>query len=1128
MIRFAVDHPVATWMLFAALVVTGLYALPRLNIEAMPETDLPELSIDTGWNGASPSAILRSVTLPIEEAVAGCHGVEDLDSTSRHGRSVVTVKFKRDTNMEFARLELSERLGAVRRTLPAMASQPFIRPFVPEELQSEDFFTLSLISPLSINELRDRAETWLLPRFLSISGVADAELRGGARPLVRILLDLELVERYGLTADGINSRINNLDAIVPAGAIRNAGQEFTVSVRDSASVAMLATTVLRTIGGQAITLAHVAEVKPDFEDVGFFARINGDNVVTLVITKRSGQNSISVSRTLREELPKIEEAAPFPITFEIDQDEGADLEEKLTDLVWRSGIILLLLFVMLAIALKKIRLTGIVVLSIVLAILICLSMFYLFGISVNFITISGLTVCFGMLLDNSILVLDAIHRRLSGKKAKDARQALITGTHEVAFPIMATTLTTVVAFLSFIFMTDRLSLFYVPLAISVGIAMLASIFVAFGWIPVALRGAAESDMRHSKAADDEFSLSGWPLLMRWVFGLLILGVIGLAGVWIWKDLFAVKDALPWVGAALGLLLSVGIFVSFVDQLTRFHTRFWFFPLMLTIAVFAGTWYMFDEKVRTGGFWRPQDAEKVTVYLRRAVGTDVKLSSATMKLFEDEVLPLPDGVHMRTTSFDNQAYLEMEFDEELLTSAYPEMFRNKFIILAEELGGMFIYIGGFGDPYMKGGMGGNRSNSTVRVTGYNSKELKIISDGVLARLERNRRVRNARLSDGGRFSRAGTDETVIVLNREVLAEHRLSMSEMMGHIRRLLGVDNPWNMILDGEDQRLMMTYDDAEEIEYDQIMGRIITTGRGQKVQLGRLITIESRPEISSITRHDQRYSQLINWEYIGTDSMKRKFLSNIVKGIELPYGYTAEDMSGEQVTEEEEDQLQETLYWTIIFIFMAMAAMFESFFLPLLVLLTLPMAMAGVGGIYWSTGVEYDSSAKIGLILMFGIVVNNAILLINRFRLQVREIVEEKGLIGNLVPKKGRLGGFDLWRVETKERQSILSRAIGEGVRIQMRSILLTSGTTVAGMLPLIYKNETSQGNDIWHNLALSSIGGLTSSTVLILMAIPAMYWIFTRFGWAIARFGNWVSNIWSRMRGRSRPMDMVPEIQD
>jgi len=1120
MIRFAVDHPVATWMLFSALIVTGVYAVPRLNIEAMPETDLPELSIITSWNGASPSAIQRSITLPIEEAVAGCHGVEDVDSRSQHGRSTVTVKYKRGTNMEFARLELSEQLGAVRQNLPAQARQPYIRPFVPEELRTEEFFAVSLVSPLPINELRDRAETWLLPRFLSITGVADAELRGGARPLVKILLDLELMERYGLTADGIANRINTLDDILPAGSVRSRGRELTVSVRSNASVSRLKDTVLRNLGGQDITLAQVAQVVPSYEDVSYFSRINGENVVSLSITKRSGQNSITVSRRLRRELPVIEAEAHFPVSFRIDQDEGEDLEDKLTELVLRSLAILFLLFVILVIALKRLRLTAIVVFSILLAIVICLTMFYFFGVSVNFITISGLTVCFGMLLDNSILVLDAIHRRLSGNRSVNARQALIRGTREVSFPIMATTLTTVVAFLSFIFMTDRLSLFYLPLAVSVGIAMLASIFVAFCWIPVALRGPAEKELRNTKAADDEFSLSGWPLLWRWAVGTLLLGIVVLAGIYIFMGRAGFRDALPWIEGGAGLLLLMGGFVSFVDQLTRFHLRFWFVPVLLMLGLFIGTFHVFKDKVRTGGFWRPMSREQIVCFIERPVGTDVKLASETMKLFEAEIMPVPEGVTMRSTSYDNRAHMVIEFEDDMLETAYPELYRNKLILLAEEMGGMFIWINGFGDPYMKGGRGGGRSNSTIRITGYNSKELKAISDGVLARLERNRRVRNARLTSGDQFSRSSTDETVILLNRRALAEHRLSMAEVMGHIRRLLGVETPWHMILDGEDQQVMLTFDDAEAIEYNQILSRTMTTSRGQKVQLGRLISIESRPEISSINRHDQRYSQRINWEYIGTDSMRRRFLADILAGIELPYGYTAEDLSGQQFTREEEAELKTTLWLTVAFILMALAAMFESFSLPLLVMLALPMAMVGVGSVFWGTASEFDSSAKIGLILMFGIVVNNAILLVNRFRLQVREIVAEEGFGPDQVPAKERLGGFDLWRLPARVRQHVLRRAILEGTRIQMRSILLTSGTTIAGLLPLIFKNTSGEGKDIWQNLALSSIGGLSSSTVLILGAIPALYWMFTRWGWGLRRFFGWLGSRGSRKTPAPAPL--------
>ncbi|HPF69574.1 MAG TPA: efflux RND transporter permease subunit, partial [Candidatus Krumholzibacteria bacterium] len=702
MIRFAVDHPVATWMLFAALLVTGLYAVPRLNVEAMPETDLPELSIVTSWNGASPSAIQRSVTLPIEEAVAGCHAVEDIDSRSEHGQSTVTVKYKRGTNMDFARLELSEQLGAVRRNLPPQAGQPMIRPYVPEELRAEEFFSVNLISPLPMNELRDRAESWLVPRFLAISGVADAELRGGARPIVKVLLDLQKLENYGLTADQVANRLDALDDIVPAGPVRRHGLELTVSVRDDVTLAQLQRTVLATVGGQPVTLRHVAEVRPDFEDIAYYSRIGGENVITLNITKRSGQNSIAVSRRLRHELPVIQADAPFAVHFEVDQDEGRDLQEKLQELVIRSLVILGLLFAMLAAALKRVRLTAIVIGSIILAIVICLSLFYFFGVSVNFITISGLTICFGMLLDNSILVLDAIHRRLSGRQEGDTREALIAGTREVAFPIMATTLTTVVAFLSFIFMTERLSLFYVPLAVSVGIAMLASIFVAFCWIPVALKGPSERELRSTAAADDEFALRGWPMAWRWLLATLIIAVVAYGGAWAWKGRSTAGDWLPWIGGAAGLLGAVGVFVAWVDALTRLHLKLWFYPLVLLVALSVGMGWAYKEKVRKGGFWRPQPKETIVVYCERPVGTDVKLSSETIKLFEQEVLPLPEGAHMRAGAFGNQAWLNIEFDDALLTSAYPELFRNKLIVLAEELGGMFIWINGFGDPYMKGG------------------------------------------------------------------------------------------------------------------------------------------------------------------------------------------------------------------------------------------------------------------------------------------------------------------------------------------------------------------------------------------------------------------------------------------
>jgi len=1119
-IRYFVNHPVATWMIFTALIITGAYSLPRLDIEAMPEIELPSLIVFTNWNGASPKAIQRSITIPIEQCARRLSGVEDVTSRSAPGYSRVQISFKRDVDIEFARLELAEQLGGIRRNLPPTASQPVVMAFMPQEFRTEEFFSFGLISPLSTNELRDKAEIWLVPRLLSLPGVAGAEVRGGARPVYKILLDTELMERYSLTADEVSSRLRELDEIVPAGAVRKRGEQLTVSVQDSVTLSRLAEAVICTIGGQSIELKDIAELRAGFEDPRYFVRINGENVVQAIIDKRSGENAVGVSRAIRSALPGIEQEMPFPVKFEVNNDQGDVLENKLTSLVYRSLVILALLFIMLAIALRRVRLTAIVVASILLAIVICLSMFYFFDISVNFITISGLTVCFGMLLDNSILVLDAIHRRLTNRNGESALSALATGTHEVAFPIIATTLTTLAAFLSFTFLSGRLSLYYQPLAAAVGIAMVASIFVAFAWIPVALRGPAIQEREQALRLAVASKPTGQMVFRRWLLVTAAVTVLALVGFAIADSAKSIIDHWVWVAGLLGLIILVGALVSFIKTITAINLRFWWVTTVLTLALFAGGFHVYQEKIYKGGFYFQQPPETLRLFISRPVGTDVVLTTETMKLFEAELFPLPDGIKMSSFSNENRAQLAVEFETEMLYTEYPELYRNKLILLAEELGGMRITISGFGDLYYRGGGGGPLGNSLVKITGYNSKVLDEICGGVQDRLSRNRRVRSVRLTSGEVFERAASDESVIMIKRSKLAEHNMSVLEVLSYLRRLLGVSAPWQMIVDGEDKRLQLNFSESETIEYDQVMTKTLTSQSGEQVLLSDLITLDARPVVGMITRENQRYTRQITWEYVGTERMRQRFTKDIVEGITLPYGFTAEDMSGQRMSIEEEEELKSVLWLTLLFILMVLAALFESFALPWLVLLSVPMALVGVVGLFWVTDSSFDSSAKIGLVLLFGIVVNNAILLINRFRLQLRERVSEEGFSADCVRVKARLGATDLWRLPGPVRRRVLREATCDGMGIQLRSILLPSGTTIAGLLPLVanigailpFLNidaNANQGRDIWENLALSSIGGLLSSTVLIITAIPALYWAFCHLGWLI-------HGLWHRLRSR------------
>jgi hydrophobic/amphiphilic exporter-1 (mainly G- bacteria), HAE1 family len=1082
MTRFFVRHPVATWMIFGAFVLLGAYALPRLQIEAIPETDLPTLTVQTVWNGASPLAIQRAITVPVEEAARKVHGVEDIKSVSRAAWSQVEISFRRGVDIEFARVDLNEQLGVVRRNLPLNAGQPQIVPYVPEEFRAEQYFTFSLESPLSPNELNDLAEQWVLPQLLAVEGVADARVQGGARPLTKIFLDRRKLELYGITPDEVFVALDRLDDVEGAGTVYDAGTEKYVARRDPVRFARLRDAVVAQRGGRTFTLSMLGEARRDFEDPVYFVRSNGRNVVQVLVEKRSGANSIAVSRALRDALPRIEHQVPFDVKFRIDEDQGKDLESKLRELSYRSLVILSLLFLLLVVSLRQVRLTAIVTGSIIFAIVISLTFFYFLRISVNFITISGLTVCFGMALDNGILVLDAIHRRLGAlskaeasrlsrrAKMRIATETIISGAHEVIFPILGSTLTTVVVFLSFIFLSGRLALFYVPLGISVATAMIASIFVALGWVPMVLDGGwARSVIRRSPDGPHELEKE--------------------EDVAHYTEATVDYDSRP----------------PMVERIVVRSQKLWWIIIPVTVGVLVWGAHIYDNKVIKGGFWRLPNIEELVAYVEMPSGTDVRLTSETMLLFENALLPVKDGVQMRSTTWGNQAYLRVEFEKDVLRTEIPMLYRQLLMEEADKLGGTSVFISGFSEtPYVKGSFGGSTLNSMIKITGYNSRKLQDIADRALVEIQRNRRVRNARITTGSQFERIFQDEVVIGVDRAELARHGLSVLQVVGHLRRLLGVDTPATLLMDDDQERIQLAYYDSESIQLADAEQTMLRAPTGETVRLGDVVRASTRPLSGSITRENQRYTTHLNWEYVGTDQMRLAFIKRVLDSLDLPYGFAAEESQREFYTEEEEEQLTLAVALSVILIFMVLAALFESLTLPFFVLLSIPMALVGVYAAFWLTRSSFDSSARIGLILLFGVVVNNAILLAGEFRREASRIL--KTVLGGDPSERLALfpdttaqpGGVDLYELPRAQRAPLLQRAVARATRIRLRSILLTTGTTIVGLAPLLVHFRQTEDKDIWENLALASIGGLTSSTLLILFAMPAIYYVITRFaGW-------------------------------
>jgi HAE1 family hydrophobic/amphiphilic exporter-1 len=480
---------------------------------------------------------------------------------------------------------------------------------------------------------------------------------------------------------------------------------------------------------------------------------------------------------------------------------------------------------------------------------------------------------------------------------------------------------------------------------------------------------------------------------------------------------------------------------------------------------------------------------------------------------------------------NRGIIRVNFEDELLMTEIPTKYRLLLVEVADATGGASVFIRGFSDrPYFKGPFSGSALNSLVKLTGYNSKKLGEIAEESMRKIQRNRRARNARITSGRRFDRAFQDEMVLSIDREELAEHGLNVVEVVRYVRRLLGVDTPWSMLIDGRRKRMQLAFEDAENIEYSDVAGKVLLTSQGEKVKLGDLVQLEKRPVKGSVVRENQRYTMFLNWEYVGTDKMRRNYIQKVMDEMDLPYGYTAEEARQEFFTEEEEKELTMTLILAAVFIFIVLAALFESISLPILVLFSLPLALVGVVLAFWLTTSTFDSSARIGLVLLFGIVVNNAILLASRFRTEASLIL--KAWFGGdpeaesafFKGHRKQLGGSDLWRLPAEERAPMLRRAVARGTRVRLRSIILTSSTTVVGLAPLLFTVSgtwpwlhfmETEDQEIWENLALSSIGGLIASTALIVLVLPPLYYAVIRIKWWIVSFFGWVAE---KMRKRPR----------
>ncbi|HEX5727339.1 MAG TPA: efflux RND transporter permease subunit, partial [Longimicrobiaceae bacterium] len=918
MIRFSVRRPVAVGMAYAALALLGVASWLEVPVELLPDTELPRLSVRATWRGASPETTEAFLTSPLEAAVQQVRGVERVTSTSEErggvGNSTIEVEFQRGVDMDFARLELSERLAALEEALPAAATRPQVQPYVPPEFaeQSRPFLRYTITGPYTPEALRRVVEETIAPELRQLAGVADVSAWGGRERLLEVELDEAKVLALGLEPERVRRAIDELEQVREAGTVERGGMRYTLAVRERAgSPAAVRRLALLTDRGRVVRLEDVATVRDSYEEPLQHYRIDGQPAVSFQVQKEIGTNVVRVADAAKARVDSLGRRLPSGARLILDSDESEAVRTQLTDLRYRAASSAVIVLVVLVLFLRSFRSAAVIFASIAFSVLITLNLLYFGGLTLNLLTLMGLAMGFGLIIDNAVVVLENIYRRR--RAGDDAEAAAVRGAGEMVLPVLAATLTTVIVFIPFVYLQGELRLFYVPLAIVVGFTNLASLFVTFSFTP-ALAGRLLRFRARALPPPDARP----PAYQR-----------------AYAALVGASLRRPWTAVLLALL------------------------------ALGGSGYLFERYVQRGTVWRPWYGEDsyVQITVEQPRGEELRRTDEMVRFFEARLRAMPEVERFVSNVMPRTGMIRVDFPDSLQSTGIPPAIKERLESYSHLFGGAEVRVYGYGPSFYGGGTA--PPNYSIQVLGYQYETVRNLAEELGERLRRFARIQDVDTNATGQwFERDRATEVVLRVDRARLAMHALTARDVVARVGTAVGREAARNRIRLGEEE-LAYTVRLAghEELDLLGLQELLIPAPGGGAVRLGDVARVEEREVLSRILREDQQYQRTVAYEFRGPVKLGDRVHRAVIRSTRLPAGYQLVGKEEWKWSDEERAQIYGVLAVSLVLVFMVTAALFESLRQPLCVLLTVPMALVGVFLTFFFTGASFTREAFIGVI---------------------------------------------------------------------------------------------------------------------------------------------------------------------
>jgi len=1046
----SINKPVTVTMIFLGIVLMGMISLGKLPQELFPAISYPQLTIVTSYENAAPEEVETLITKIIEEAVGTVGNLKRISSVSKEGISLVTTEFNWGTNMDFASLGVREKIDLVKERLPLGSQDPIVMKFNPFELP---VMTLSVTGEKTPSELLKLTRKFIKDELEKVPGVASCNITGGLEREIVISVDQARLRASGV---GINKIVESLKASnlnYPAGTIEEYFYEYLVrTIGEFEIVSQIKDTIIgndedenqkassenqdarkkKQESSRLVYLKDVAEVKDTFQERTSLSRFNGKENISASILKQAGSNTLQVADNVKKRIEAIKKDLPSGINMTIVYDQSIFIKKSIRDVgdaAWQGG---LLAFLVLWLFLKKLKPALIVAMAIPISIMITFVLMYFSGISLNMLSLGGLALGIGMLVDAGIVVIENISNHIqSGKELKEAARV---GANEVESPIWGSVMTTVVVFLPMIFVTGIAGQLFKEVAITVTYSLMASLYVSLALIPLFVTIG-----KHKKTASNE----GVPMdagsefkLVKWMGG-----VYG--------------RSLPFVLRYKGLVILVAVVLFLFSMIIfRFLSKE-FMPkvdqreFVMKVNLMTGTRLeiadfvvqKIEQKLLND---RDVDSVAVTIGSSKDKGTGDMIETLGSHQ-ANIIVNLKKGKEKgKLTTAQIIQNLKKELDKENLEGGEVEYILQESIFKSALMGSA---------PIM------------IEIKGYNLDFTKKLSEELHSGLANIPGVYGIRTSLA-----PPAPETKINIIKDKAALYNLSVGSISQSAHVAIKGVTATKFKEQGREIDIKVRLRPEDRKKLSSIRGVLVHSPLGIDVPLSEVAYISHGVGPSEIKRLDQQRVILMSANVTGRPL--DKVIEDVNKKIDSVMARHADvkKQAAKQVEKDftiqlagENQEMKESflslmfaLILSVLLVYMIMASEFESFWQPFLIMFTLPLSMIGVSWTLFLTHTPISVVVILGVITLGGIVVDNGIVLIDKV---------------NVLKNEGR---------------DIIT-AVSQAGSSRLRPIMMTSFTTVLGLLPLAL--GLGEGSELQAPMAITVMGGLTVCTFLTLFVIPALY---------------------------------------